>query len=115
MSRRSRQHTPPRQSIALPPGAADLRERQQQEEANRAQHEAMLRHRVDTVASMVYAQIIDPDCPESDFEIHCSQMAKMAVDAALVFMREVWGVQGQRVVQAQQQPGVAPPQPIIEE
>jgi hypothetical protein len=112
MSRQSRGHFAPKQSrpqseaIA---GGVGLDQVQQ----NRQIQEAQLRMRVESIATALYAQFVNPEA--ANFEEHCAACARLSVDSALVFAREVWGVQGQRVQSVAAPEGASPPQPIIED
>lgn len=94
-------------------GGVPLDQLQQQ----KAMQEAQVRARVEGLAAAVYAQNVDLDFgPTVDaFENHCSETAQVAIDAALIFAREVWGIQGKRMAPAVcNDPDVEAPQPIIE-
>jgi hypothetical protein len=83
-------------------------------QADRAQQEMQLRMRVEGVAAAIYASTVDPFTPKPEFDAHCALAARNAIDAALVFARETWGIQGTRTTAVQAPQGVRPPQPIIE-
>lgn len=111
MSRRSRMHRPPIQSRApVTDGGVGL----DQIAAMRKQREAQLRAQVEGIAAGIYSSSVDLDCDDSEFNDLCVLYARRSIDAALIFAREIWGVQAQRVQAAEAPSGAEPPKPIIE-
>lgn len=101
---KKRQFRAPRQSLAIPQGAVALDDVQQQ----RQLQEVQMRQRVEAIASAIYADNVDV-CGSEAVQ---SQLCQLCFDAALVFAKEAWGIQGRRVRPSQISEAVSPPRPI---
>lgn len=108
MSRNNRrQHQQKFREHKVPAGGVGL----DQVEAAKAQHQAVIQQKVESIAALVYAQFVgqlETDAP--GFDHQCSVHAGLAIDAALNFAKEVWGVEGRR----EKRVPVQTPQPIID-
>lgn len=117
MGKKSRGHRPPQQS-RVQPAQVPIIDPQAKERAQ-AQQQAMIEQRLQSLVAGIYTENVDLEGDEFD-EAAAEQTLERSFDAAIVFARQVWGLQiqknksrGDQVAEAEQRMS-NPPQPIIE-
>lgn len=103
MARKQRGHRPPPQSRQqVPPGQVPLIDPNRQQ-AQQQQAAAVLQQRIESIAATIFSEnaVINLGQEDEEFDEQITQVAQRSIDAALVFGRELWGVQAQRQKPAQ--------------
>jgi hypothetical protein len=120
MGKKNRQHRPPQQSRIAPGGAHIIDPNRKK--AEQQQQQQIIETRIQSLVAGFYTENVDLDIADDDeFEAAAQQTLERSFDAAVIFARQVWGLDLHRnPPQAEQQKAAedrqsSPPQPIIEE
>lgn len=121
MGKKSRGHRAPQQSRVVPAGSVPIIDPEARKQAE-LQQQAIIEQKIQSLVAGIYTDNVDLDIEDDEeFELASTRTLERSFDAAVIFARNVWGLQIQRNPTRQQQEAERdermsnPPQPIVEE